>query len=51
MAKQELATIVEVLVTLKKGLSTMDESTRRCNKRFEEVEIAPIEENRCAYRK
>ncbi|MBV9998540.1 MAG: fructose-bisphosphate aldolase class I [Verrucomicrobia bacterium] len=50
MDKQELATIANALVAPGKGLLAIDESNRTCNKRFEEVGIAPTEENRRAYR-
>jgi len=50
MSKQELASIVEAMVPPGKGLLAMDESNSTCNKRFSDVGIAPIEENRRAYR-
>jgi len=50
MSKQELASIVEAMVPPGKGLLAMDESNRTCDKRFEDVGIAPTEENRRAYR-
>jgi fructose-bisphosphate aldolase, class I len=50
MDEQELATIANALVAPGKGLLAIDESNRTCNKRFEEVGIAPTEENRRAYR-
>ena len=50
MNKQDLATIVKAMVAPGKGLLAMDESNRTCNKRFEDVGIAPTEENRRAYR-
>ena len=50
MSKQELAAIAKALVAPGKGLLAMDESNRTCNKRFEDVGIAPTEENRRAYR-
>jgi fructose-bisphosphate aldolase, class I len=50
MNKQELAAIAKALVAPGKGLLTMDESNRTCDKRFEGVGIAPTEENRRAYR-
>jgi fructose-bisphosphate aldolase, class I len=50
MNKQDLAAIVKAMVAPGKGLLAMDESNRTCNKRFEDVGIAPTEENRRAYR-
>ena len=50
MSKQDLATIVKAMVAPGKGLLAMDESNRTCNKRFEDVGVAPTEENRRAYR-
>lgn len=50
MSKQELATVARAIVAPAKGLLAMDESNRTCNKRFEDVGIAPNEENRRAYR-
>jgi fructose-bisphosphate aldolase class I len=50
MSKQELAAIAKAMVAPGKGLLAMDESNRTCNKRFEDVGIAPNEENRRAYR-
>ncbi len=50
MNKQELAAIAKAMVAPGKGLLAMDESNRTCNKRFEDVGIAPTEENRRAYR-
>jgi fructose-bisphosphate aldolase, class I len=50
MSKDELAAIANALVAPGKGLIAIDESNRTCNKRFEEVGIAPTEENRRAYR-
>ena len=50
MSKQELAAIAKAMVAPGKGLLAMDESNRTCNKRFEDVGIAPTEENRRAYR-
>jgi fructose-bisphosphate aldolase, class I len=50
MSKQELATVARAIVTPAKGLLAMDESNRTCNKRFEDVGIAPNDENRRAYR-
>ena len=50
MTKQDLATIAKAMVAPGKGLLAMDESNRTCNKRFEEVGIAPTVENRRAYR-
>jgi fructose-bisphosphate aldolase, class I len=48
--KQELAATAKAIVAPGKGLLAMDESNRTCNKRFEDVGIAPTEENRRAYR-
>ena len=48
--KQELAAIAKAMLAPGKGLLAMDESNRTCNKRFEDVGIAPTEENRRAYR-
>jgi fructose-bisphosphate aldolase, class I len=50
MNEQELAAIAKAMVAPGKGLLAMDESNRTCNKRFEDVGIAPTEENRRAYR-
>ena len=50
MNKQELAAVAKALVAPGKGLLAMDESNRTCNQRFEDVGIAPNEENRRAYR-
>src|SRR6266436_866482 len=50
MSKQELAAIAKAMVAPGKGLLAMDESNRTCSKRFEDVGIAPTEENRRAYR-
>lgn len=50
MDEQELAIIANALVAPGKGLLAIDESNRTCNKRFEEVGIAPTEENYRAYR-
>ena len=50
MSKQELAAVAKAMVAPGKGLLAMDESNRTCNKRFEDVGIAPTEENRRAYR-
>ncbi len=50
MNRQELAATAKALVAPGKGLLAMDESNRTCNKRFEDVGIAPTEENRRAYR-
>ncbi len=50
MNKQDLATIVKAMVAPGKGLLAMDESNRTCNKRFEDVGVAPTEENHRAYR-
>ena len=50
MSKQELADTASAMVAPGKGLLAMDESNRTCNKRFEDVGIAPTEENRRAYR-
>ena len=50
MNKQELADTASAMVAPGKGLLAMDESNRTCNKRFEDVGIAPTEENRRAYR-
>jgi fructose-bisphosphate aldolase, class I len=50
MSKQELAAIAKAMVAPGKGLLAMDESNHTCKKRFEDVGIAPTEENRRAYR-
>ena len=50
MDKQELATIARALVAPGKGLLLIDERNRTCKNRFEEVGIAPTEENHRAYR-
>jgi fructose-bisphosphate aldolase, class I len=50
MTREELAAIASAMVAPGKGLLAMDESTRTCNQRFEDVGIAPTEENRRAYR-
>jgi fructose-bisphosphate aldolase, class I len=50
MNRQELADTASAMVAPGKGLLAMDESKRTCNKRFEDVGIAPTEENRRAYR-
>jgi fructose-bisphosphate aldolase, class I len=50
MNKQELADTASAMVAPGKGLLAMDESNRTCNKRFEDVGIAPAAENRRAYR-
>jgi fructose-bisphosphate aldolase, class I len=50
MNKQELADTASAMVAPGKGLLAMDESNRTCNKRFEDVGIAPTEENHRAYR-
>jgi fructose-bisphosphate aldolase, class I len=50
MNKQELADIASAMVAPGKGLLAMNESNRTCNKRFEDVGIAPTEENRRAFR-
>ena len=50
MSTQDMATIAKAMVAPGKGLLAMDESNRTCNKRFEEVGIAPTVENRRAYR-
>ena len=50
MSKQDLAAIAKAMVAPGKGLLAMDESNRTCNKRFEDVGIAPTQENRRAYR-
>jgi fructose-bisphosphate aldolase, class I len=47
---KELAAVAKAMVAPGKGLLAMDESNRTCNKRFEDVGIAPTEENRRAYR-
>jgi fructose-bisphosphate aldolase, class I len=51
MSKQELAAIAKAMVAPGRGLLAMDESNRTGNKRFEDVGLAPTEENRRAYRK
>src|SRR5271165_3403253 len=50
MTTQDLAAIARAMVAPGKGLLAMDESNRTCNKRFEEVGIAPTVEDRRAYR-
>jgi fructose-bisphosphate aldolase class I len=50
MNRQELAATAKAMVAPGKGLLAMDESNRTCNQRFEDVGIAPTEENRRAYR-
>jgi fructose-bisphosphate aldolase class I len=50
MNREELAATAKAMVAPGKGLLAMDESNRTCNKRFEDVGIAPTEENRRAYR-
>jgi fructose-bisphosphate aldolase, class I len=50
MSKQELAAIAKAMVAPGKGLLAMDESNLTCKNRFEDVGIAPTEENRRAYR-
>jgi fructose-bisphosphate aldolase class 1 len=50
MSKQELATVAKAMVAPGKGLLAMDESNRTCNKRLEDVGIAPTVESRRAYR-
>ena len=50
MNRQELVATAKAMVAPGKGLLAMDESNRTCNQRFEDVGIAPIEENRRAYR-
>jgi fructose-bisphosphate aldolase, class I len=50
MNKQEIVDTASAMVAPGKGLLAMDESNRTCNKRFEDVGIAPTEENRRAYR-
>ena len=50
MNKQEIADTASAMVAPGKGLLAMDESNRTCNKRFEDVGLAPTEEDRRAYR-
>jgi fructose-bisphosphate aldolase, class I len=50
MNKKELAATASAMIAPGKGLLAMVESNRTCNKRFEDVGIAPTEENRRAYR-
>ena len=47
---QELQVTVKALVAQGKGILAMDESSSTCQKRFDRVGIAPIVENRRAYR-
>jgi fructose-bisphosphate aldolase, class I len=50
MNREELASTAKALAASGKGLLAKDQSNRTCNKRFEEVGIAPTEENRGVYR-
>jgi fructose-bisphosphate aldolase, class I len=50
MNREELAATAEAMVAPGKGLLAMDKSNRISNQRFEDVGIAPTEENRRAYR-
>ena len=50
MNKQEIVDTASAMVAPGKGLLAIDGSNRTCNKRFEDVGIAPTEENRRAYR-
>ena len=48
MSKQELAATATAMVAPGKRLLVTDESKRTCSQRFEDLGIAPTEENRRA---
>ena len=49
MNREERVATAKAMVAPGKGLLAMDKSNRTCNQRFEDVEIAPTEENRCLH--
>ncbi len=47
---QELRNTAQAMMAEGKGILAMDESNGTCNKRFKNLDIEPVEENRRAYR-